>query len=151
MCGARTKLYNCVVEGANLLVCERCSRFGQVMGVFEPKVQVPLINKKPKKQIENEFEVIVGFATFIKNLREKQSLRQDELALKINEKASLIHGLESGHLTPSFSVVEKLERFFGVRLVEKVDPVKVSTLELKDQALTIGDLIKIRKSRNQDF
>ncbi len=150
MCGARTKLYNCVVEGADLLVCEGCSRFGKVVGVFKPKAQAPIIKKKPKKQIEIEFEVIEGFAILIKNLREKQSLRQDELALKINEKASLIHGLESGHLTPSFGVVEKLERFFRVRLIEKVDSVASSALDLKDQALTIGDLIKIRKSRNQD-
>lgn len=150
MCGAKTNLYNCIIEGTSLLVCENCSRFGKVISAFETKSQEPLILRKPKIYTQEEFEIIYDFASKIKNLREKQNLKQEELALKINEKVSLIHGLENKKIVPSFDIARKLERFFGVKLIEKVQPFGASALNLKDQSLTIGDLIKIRRSKNQD-
>ncbi len=150
MCGAKTKLYNCVIEGANLLVCERCSKFGEIISVYEVKKQERLFSRKPKVNVQEELEIVDDFAVKIKDLREKQNLKQEELALKINEKVSLIHGLESKRIVPSFDIARKLQKFFGVNLIEKLEMVGSSSLDLKDQGLTIGDLIKIRKSKNQD-
>ena len=150
MCGAKTKLYNCVIEGANLLVCERCSKFGEIIRVYEVKKQERLFSRKPKVNVQEELEIVDDFAVKIKDLREKQNLKQEELALKINEKVSLIHGLESKRIVPSFDIARKLQKFFGVNLIEKLEMVGSSSLDLKDQGLTIGDLIKIRKSKNQD-
>lgn len=146
MCGAKTILYRCEVEGALLLVCNNCSRFGKVLGVLE--ANDTKIQHKPKAFKEQEFEIIEDFAKVIKELREKNNLKQEELALKISEKASLIHGLENGHISPFFSIARKLERFFGVKLIQKVEPGGFSSRDLRNQNLTIGDLIKIRKSKN---
>jgi len=150
MCGAKTKLYNCVVEGTQLLACERCSKFGEVISAFEEKKQETTFSRKPKVNIQEEFEVVDDFASKIKELREKQNLKQEELALKINEKVSLIHGLESKRIVPSFDIARKLQRFFGVKLIEKLEASGFSRLDLKDGALTIGDLINIRKSKNDN-
>lgn len=150
MCGARTQLYRCVIEGATLLVCQNCSKFGKVVSIDKSKVTSSKIQRKSRANIEDEFEIVEGFARKIKELREKNNLKQEELALKISEKASLIAGIESGHISPSFTVAKKLERFFGVRFIEKVESAGFKSTDLKNQNLTIGDLIKIRKSKNNE-
>ena len=135
------------LEGSVLSVCKSCSKYGKIIEIKKSKpAQEP-----PKKiiRIEEPIEVIVpDFSLKIKNARESLKLKQEELAKKISKKASVIHKLESGHLTPSISLAKKLESFLNIKLIEQYEEEK-KEINLKDEDLTIGDLIKIKDKKSK--
>lgn len=148
VCGKETtNLLNAIVEGSVLSVCKNCSKYGNVIAVKKPKpAQEP-----PKKiiTIEEPIEVIVSdFSLKIKNARESLKLKQEQLAKNLKEKTSLIHKLESGHLTPSISLAKKLENFLNIKLIEQYEEEK-KQINIKDEDLTIGDLIKIKDKKSK--
>ena len=46
----------------------------------------------------------------------EKKLSQDQVAQKINEKASVVRDYEAGKATPSPQILGKLERLLGVKL-----------------------------------
>ncbi len=63
----------------------------------------------------------------IMKARQEKGLNQKDLAVKINEKATIINEYESGRAIPSQQVLAKLERILGVKLRgsnigEKLEP-----------------------------
>ena len=73
--------------------------------------------------------------------REKKKLTQEELSKKLREKASIIKRIEEGW-KPSLKLIKKLERFFKVKLREKIVE---TVLEKKSGSsrLTIGDVVEV--------
>jgi putative transcription factor len=151
MCGSNASLFLTKVEGTSLKLCEKCSKYG----VVQKKIQDPLeIAKKketklPLKKTTPQVEegVVSNYSEVIKNAREKKGLKQEELAKKINEKESLLHKIESGHMEPPILLARKLEHFLGIKIVEEVkfqDYANVSPKAAYD-TLTLGDVIKIKK------
>jgi len=115
-----------LVDGAKLRVCSNDVRLGTVVketvrpqGLVPKSVHGPLI---PKFDIiEEELELREDFGMTIKSAREKMGLSQDQLAAKINEKASLIRHLETGKLKPDDMLATKLERFLKIDLYGAAD------------------------------
>ena len=147
MCGKESEIFLTNIEGTELNVCNGCSKFGKVIR----KVSVQPVTQRETRQKqsfqEEETATIIkeGFGNLIKNAREKLGLKQEDFAKKINEKTSLIHGLESEHHEPSIRAAEKIEKLININLVEEIKLEKTN-LEHKDSgALTIGDMIKIKK------
>ncbi len=99
--------------------------------------------KEQKKEIVEK--IIEGYGKVIKDARERLDLKQEDLAKKINEKTSVLQKVESSHHEPNISLAKKIERFLRVKLVEeeKVEQVKMDSGS--SEALTIGDIIKIKK------
>jgi len=148
MCGSDKNLSNAVIEGVMLTVCENCAKHGRV-------VKISRIEQKQKKEVkirtesEITYEIITDYYSKIKNAREKLGLKQDELALKISEKASELHNLESGKLKPSFNLARKLEKFLNIKLIEEIKEEKPSKINFNDNEITIADLIKFKKTKNE--
>jgi putative transcription factor len=149
MCGAETKLVVALVEGTELNVCDNCSKFGKVLRVFKEPVSVESGHKRSPDLEEDEGEEIIekivdGYGKLMREGREKLNLNQEEFAKKINEKASLIHGIESEHHEPSMKVAEKIEKFLHVKLVIKEVLEKKKFVSSDSKSVTIGDLIKFK-------
>lgn len=145
MCGKAGAVCRASVEGVEMAVCERCAKFGKVLSRIEQWKEEK--HRKKEEEAEEEPEVFEGvvddYADIIKNAREKAGLKQEEVALKVNEKESVIHKVESGHLKPQVMLARKLEKFFRIRLVEEVTVEKEKLGQKKgSDVLTIGDLIK---------
>ncbi|MFH1210026.1 MAG: multiprotein bridging factor aMBF1 [archaeon] len=145
MCGRESELKSAIIEGVTLKVCDNCSRFGKVLETRkeykeykEDKSKKSFFNKEPKIFEE----VVEDFSLRIKKAREDLNLKQEELALKINEKESIIHHLETGKLRPSLELARKIERFFNIKLIEKREEEKKLSIDFKSGDLTIGDLLK---------
>lgn len=150
MCGRDSELFVTLVEGTELNVCKGCARHGKVLRTHrkntiaqqDAKTFVPL---KPQKET---IQLIVDdYPAKIKAKRESLGLKQEELALKLALKESLIHKMESGHFEPSIAIARKLERFLHIKLVEEHEEGQSNTgiMPRKDNAFTIGDFIKVRK------
>ena len=99
----------------------------------------------PVKIKEISEDVVSNYSELIKKAREKKGLKQDDLAKNIAEKESTIHKIETGALKPSFNLARKLELFLGIKLIGISEEKREINLNLKDNSLTIGDLIKIRR------
>jgi putative transcription factor len=144
LCGSQTKLYQAVVEGSIVDVCSNCLKFGKQLekkDSFDVE-KLTKINKKIKE--ENLDFLRDDYNTLIREKREKLNLTQEELAKKLNEKTSVIQKLENKSITPNDKLVKKLEDFFGFKLTENYDAANVD-ISIKNQTLTIGDLIKFKK------
>jgi len=136
LCGNRKNLIKAIIEGSLLNVCEDCAKFGKAI----------VVKSNPFKQIKKQTTEIVSlinsdYPSIIKNAREKQGLKQEELAKKLDEKTSLIHKLETGSLQPTILLAKKLEKALNINLLESYEETH-ENLNLKDSTLTIGDLIK---------
>lgn len=148
MCGSEEQLYRCRVEDTVLNVCKGCSSYGEVVGKESQEAREKTSKKaKPKKQPEIIEVVREDYSNILKNIREKKGLKQEELAKKLAEKASLIQNLESGHMKPSIPLAKKLEKFFNINLIESYEEKqkKEASPEGSDEKMTIGDMIKIKK------
>lgn len=152
LCGKETELVDAIVEGSMLSICKGCAKFGHVIAIQKPA----LIEEKPEKKITieepepEELEIIVpDYASKIKQARENLNLKQKQLASEINEKESVIHKLESGHLKPSIKLAKKLESFLNIKLIEEYQEPQKKELSFADKSLTIGDLIKIKKEKRR--
>ena len=70
-------------------------------------------------QMTDELLSDYGFA--IRRAREVRGMSQEELALAIKEKASLLKKLEREDLRPTDGVRKKLERVLGISLTETIE------------------------------
>lgn len=145
MCGTETWLVDAIVEGSMLKVCSRCANFGRTV-----KVEKPVFHEeRPHKVILQEVSkyVIDNSAFLVKQAREKRGWKQEDLAHAIKERESVIHHVENGHLKPSLDLAIKLERALGIVLIVTYEEPKQKQVNLKNDGLTIGDLVKLKDKR----
>ncbi len=146
ICGRRTsKLYKIRLEGAEMLVCENCKKYGELISeVSEPKPTKKVV-KKPK--VEKEEVVVENYAEIIRGIREKLGLTQADFAKKLGERESLMRKIEDGKLIPTIQLAKKIEREFGVHLVEEIDATEFSVKSPEKEEVTLGDVVdlKVRK------
>src|SRR3989338_10920692 len=148
MCGSEGKLFKTLVEGSELSVCEKCSKFGKVISE---------IKTEPEKKQRKEYRVttfpdkeliqiiVPDYSEIIKKKREELGLKQEEFAKKINEKESMIHKIETGQFEPGIMLARKIEKFLRISLVEQYEEEHKTPEKSKTTTFTIGDLIKIKK------
>ena len=147
LCGKSAELVQAIVEGSMLNVCRECSKFGNVIQVNKTR---PIVQSKIRKIMHDEdvIDIVrVDFHNVIKEAREKLGLKQEDLAKKLNEKESLLHKLETGNIRPSLDLARKIEKVLNIKLVEKHIEDQGRRVNLKDDNLTIGDLIKIKEKK----
>lgn len=149
MCGKETELlFRTLIEGVEISVCKQCSSFGKVIMQVKLEQERPAVKKQiaETKQEPEVIDVIVeDYAEIIRKAREKLNLKQEELALKINERESLIQNMERGKIKPSLGLARKLEKFLNIKLIETFEDSKTDLQKIKGEDMTIGDFIKIRK------
>ena len=147
ICGIKSELYQTLIEGTELNVCMKCSKFGKVIKKVKTEEEKKDIKKQesilPEKEI---MQLIVSdYAGLIKNAREKLNLKQEDFAKKINEKQNLIHLIETSRLEPSIDLAKKLEKALKIKLIEEYEETGTENVK-KDsgETFTIGDFIKVK-------
>ncbi len=148
LCGKNSELYEVMIEGTKLDVCEACSKFGSVIAKKNVEDKIEKQAARPL-HIPSEKEMVVeNYAEIIKTARESRKLTQEDLARAIAEKESIIHKIESSHMAPQIKTAKKLEQYLKIRLI--TDYVEEGTgikLNFGDAGLTIGDIVKIKQNR----
>jgi len=141
LCGKKSELFRAKIEGTIVDVCEKCSKFGEIIERVIKEEENKIVKQRTKEEIIEEIRK--GYGAIIKNAREKLGLTQEELARKINEKESLIHKLENELVEPSLKLAEKLERFLKIKLIEIYSD-ENKYIKNNDEKLTIGDLLNVK-------
>ncbi|MEF8784734.1 MAG: multiprotein bridging factor aMBF1 [Haloarculaceae archaeon] len=143
MCGTETSSPNRVkIEGAELDVCDNCTDFGTEVktedsassastkystgssssgsssssGGSSSTTSSSSGGGRRRDMFDDMDEIAQDYDDRIRNARESAGLSQEELAQKLNEKASLIRKLEHGDTLPSDDVQTKLERELDISL-----------------------------------
>lgn len=161
ICGKVATLVKAIVSGTELEVCEPCSKYGRVV----KKMGAPnfanhtgrigsanqLYSRPVQKLEESPLAIVPDYAHKVKRARENMKITHDELSRKIGLKESLLHHIESGHHEPSIPDAEKLEKFFSISLIEKIDDKKSAeassdlTKKKASEGMTLGDFIKKKR------
>lgn len=143
MCGKEEQLFKAVIEDAQLQVCAQCGKFGKVLHqIMDTHIKEKVMQPKPQ---EFGFLVLDNYSQRIKQKRERLGLTQEEFAHRMNEKTSIIHQLESGHLSPSLQIAQKLKRTFGIVVIEDYQELAIEAAKEKTAEYTLGDFIKVKK------
>ena len=148
MCGkVDDNLLRTIVESVELTVCEKCSKFGKVLGPLRRDIPKPKPRYVQAQKEEPQEGIIENYHDIIKKKREALGISQKDFALKLNEKESIVHKLETGHFEPPMILARKLEKILGVKLVHKI---KEESVDDKPQnktgaGFTLGDFIKTKK------
>jgi putative transcription factor len=166
MCGAeKSSLTTTKVEGAELDLCDDCSDFGTEVKTQPSSSSTSKYStssssggassstsggsggggggSRRRRDMFDQMDEIAGdYDQRIRSAREQTGLSQEELAEKLNEKASLIRKLERGDMLPSDDVREKLERHFGISLAEGGDDDDASWESDSSMTQTLGDVVE---------
>src|SRR3989338_7543315 len=110
LCGERPAAVLASIEGSKVRACQGCAHFGTVLGqISAPPARAPKAAKAAVRQPpaaaggpKKETLVLVrpDAGQLIKGARERLGLTQEELAKKLNEKASVLHHVEGGRAPP---------------------------------------------------
>ncbi len=158
MCGKEVTFCKKVsIEGVHLEVCAECAKFGTEARKepAKPEGPKPIITQrlevrekrgKPRDiYVAGETEELADdFATRIRDARQRRGMSQKDLAMRINEKVTVLSKIETGDMRPDEKLIAKLQKELGVALKEKVAPI-VAAKESGPRTLTLADLIKIKK------
>lgn len=151
LCGkVEDSLIRAIIEGVELDVCSACSKFGKVIAPvkrYSPKEQHKMVQRAQQTAKEEKIEILVeNYADLVKRKRESMKLSQKDFALKINEKESTLHNIETGHFEPPIAMAKKLEKALGIKLLEVHEERALAREKRKnDEGFTLGDFIKVRK------
>jgi len=100
-----------------------------------------------RKRGITEEDIVMNYGEKVRKAREKKGLTQKDVGKKINEKASVIHRIESEHMEPSISLAKKLGKELGIKLVGKESmDYKKENKDSEGDDVTLGDVADIKKS-----
>ncbi|MHB8360481.1 MAG: multiprotein bridging factor aMBF1 [Thermoplasmataceae archaeon] len=144
MCGQKApKLTKIRIDRAILSVCEKCSKFGTPVASIRAHISKPtdfqgqvtiqvkerpvLIGKPHSSQRirkqgtkkDEELEIVPDYYQIVKDAREKLSITQEDLALKMMEKKHVLANIERGDLKPDIRTARKLEKILKITLLEE--------------------------------
>jgi len=146
------------IEGVELEVCSECAKFGieakkptkkeepAAKPIITQRLEVRERRGKPRDIYESGMreELVDDYADRIRNARSQRGMTQKDLAMKLNERLTVLAKVEAGGMRPDDKFVAKLEKELGIKLKEKVAEV-LAGKEGPKAAITLADLIKMQK------
>lgn len=156
VCGIKIlgKTFRATIEGANLIVCKKCSKHGKILPqIATSKPSNLLITKVQSKQkFRREVkELLENFAIKIRQARERKGVSHEDLGKKINEKVSVLKKIEIGKMKPNNKLAEKLERALKVKLFIPSSDISQKKIPTPvNPPVTFGDLIQLTKKKTEE-
>ncbi|MCL2863576.1 MAG: multiprotein bridging factor aMBF1 [Methanimicrococcus sp.] len=163
ICGKKMKTPTVAVkvEGAEFKACPECMKLGTVIerkppqttgkagGTLAPIRYGPAPGTAPKAKPKNYFaglenEIVEDYDVVIKKAREAKGLSQEDLALKMKEKAALIKKIERKEIHPEESIIKKFEKELNIKLTEAFESGETFQ-HRKSNETTLGDIAFVKK------
>ncbi|NPA85641.1 MAG: TIGR00270 family protein [Crenarchaeota archaeon] len=146
MCGQpiRGRAYRAIVEGAEMVLCERCFTSVKAKLAPPPKKSSPK-PQRPKGKKVVEYVIAEDYAKRVREARERLGLSRRELGMKVGEHETVIKRIELGRLEPDLELAKKLEKVLGIELIRKVEYEEIAPSGKPSTELTFGDVVVLRK------
>jgi len=116
ICGESPATKKIRMDNSVLTVCERCTAVGTIIETPKERTNATVVYSA---RVGSEEVVVQDFGKLIAQARQKTGLNQEEIATKLNEKLSVMQAAEAGKRL-DIKLAKKLEKFFGIKLVEIV-------------------------------
>lgn len=158
-----------VVEGAKMTTCNACATLGTpykepkpiplttpILGPRPMPVVVsrPLPSKPADKRVPREvqeLDIADNYPQIIQKARTKHGLSQEDLAMKVKERLSVIRKIELGKMMPNMRLVKELEHVLRIKLlVLTSEPPVPKLVPGATKEITLADVAKIRSKEGQD-
>lgn len=168
VCGRKIhgKPVKAIIEGAKLMVCNQCSRHGQIVieeaekprqTLKTPMESVPKLMKSKAQAaggVEASKELVDDFDVKIREAREQMGLSHEELGKKISEKVSVLKKIETKKIIPNDKLAAKLEHALRIKLLVPAGAEeKASSLPAQkpqSRELTLGDLMRLNRGKAEE-
>ncbi len=113
-----------LIDGTQFDVCENCTSLGKQIEVPDERTErnerrIQRTQNFASKPSFSSVELIDGFGKKIMQSRQKKGLTIKELAMKLYEKDSVLHRIESEKFTPSDKIIKKIEKELEINLREQ--------------------------------
>jgi len=155
VCGKNVpRLRKVLIEGAIMNVCDECAKLGTPIEKPNLKVQrTPMPQniqahhveekhqKKKDDMLDEEMVLVDDYGERVRKARDAMNLSLEDAAKKLLEKKNVLSKIERGEMKPDRELIKKLERFYNIKLMEKVTVIPGEQKTVKN-TLTLGDLIK---------
>jgi len=146
MCGENNATVEAVIENTKMNVCRECSGFGKVINELAANPKKKEEKAKPAAARPKEPEVVEAvmpdFGQKIRKAREKLGLSQKDFAVKLSEKESVVHKLETGSMHLSIASAKKIERILNIKLIAEYKEEEKPYVHAESPEMTLGDLFK---------
>lgn len=143
-----------LVEGATLIVCQKCSSLGTQLPSFPgPTLRPRQVQSHTHAPIERlpkaveESDLVEEYSAMIKEGREKLGLTQQELAFKAKEKLTVIQKIEIGKMLPTMRLSKELEHILRIKLLvpkEELEIIVPRRQAPPPSGVTLGDVALVR-------
>jgi len=127
VCGKEVEETTAVkIESSIMKACKKCASLGEIIERKKPASTYKTSTRAntyaktlPYAEKEDLLILVDGYGRIIQKAREKLNLTQEKLAAMLNEKASVVSRIESGHMHPSEKLARKLEKMLKIKIVEE--------------------------------
>ena len=146
------------VEGVIMILCGKCSRYGEPVKFSEkrkPRTLTHSTKKKLDKILEEQdWDLVDDFGLKIREARIRKGLSQEKLAMRIGEPVPFIRKLESGKIRPPDNVIDKLEKILEIKIRKSLSiEEEINLAEIvdskKSDKITLGDVVVVRKKKKK--
>ncbi len=142
ICGKKVDtVYEIVLDGAQMLVCEKDAKGRDVVNAFGPDAGSGRA-RRPVSEEPTQEELVEGYGEVIRKSREAMGLPVRVLAERINEKESTLTRIEKQETLPSEKTRKKLEKELGIKLLNKEPEEKRFVQSGKNEPPTLWDMAK---------
>ena len=158
-----------VVEGAKMMTCSACASLGtpyqapkpiplttpilgpRPMPVFVPRpVPSKPADRRAPREIQ-ELDIADNYPQIIQKARTKHGLSQEDLAMKVKERLTVIRKIELGKMIPNMRLAKELEHVLRVKLlVLTSEPPVPKPAPGATREVTLADVARIRKKEGKD-
>jgi putative transcription factor len=154
------------IEGAVLEVCPSCAKHGK--RVVQPKTartrtrtQAPIQRRTSTPRYsstgstravaaEGSKELASDYHDRIRLARQKMKLTQKDVSIQTKISVSELQSIEAGKMRPPDKIIEKLEKFFGIKITEEVKAYRPQDQKKGPAFQTLGDIVVIKKKNDED-
>ena len=152
MCGKSGEMFRAVVEGSSMTLCASCAKYGKITArISQPgkEQKAGITSARRENTREDAREIAANYGQIIKRKREELGLNMKDFAMKIAEKESTLHKIETGEIPIPIERALKLEKQLGIKLVGKAEEEAV-VQKSKNSEMTLGDFVKIKPRKKPD-
>jgi putative transcription factor len=99
-----------------------------------------------------ELDIADNYPQIIQKARRKHELSQEDLAMKVKERLSVIRKIELGKMVPNMRLAKELEHVLRVKLlvITSEPPVPKPPAPGATKAVTLADVARIRNKEGKD-
>ncbi len=121
------------------------------MPVFLPRpVPSKPADRRAPREVQ-ELDIADNYPQIIQKARTKHGLSQEDLAMKVKERLTVIRKIELGKMIPNMRLAKELEHVLRVRLlVLTSEPPVPKPAPSATKEVTLADVARIRKKEGKD-